>query len=283
MACHVFPGPITPDCEGVQEAVCIHTRKVMDSCRDKDCLEDLQFFPSTASTDVLSTAVALKGGCSELLYVLVNVQPVCFKRGYYTIDMRYYYRVTLQAYQSTSVRGTEVEGLCVFDKRCMLFGSEGGSKVFTSLSTCLSGESYAGDALPIAVVEAVDPIVLSSRLQEGAPVSTITEVPACVNEAFASPIELNPASPQVLVTLGQFSIVRLERETELLIPVYDYCIPEKECCCGGGVTPCDPCEMFRCVDFPVDEFFPPRCIKSDDWKSNRLLCNCGCGNQNNED
>ena len=277
MACHVFPGPITEETAGVQEAVCIHTRKVMDSCRDKDCLEDLQFFPSAASTDVLSTAVALKGGCSELLYVLVNVQPVCFKRGYYTIDMRYYYRVTLQAYQSTSVRGTEVEGLCVFDKRCILFGSEGGSKVFTSLDTCLAGDSYAGEALPIAVVEAVDPIVLSSRLQEGSPVSTLTEVPACVSEAFATPIELNPTSPQVLITLGQFSIIRLERETELLIPVYDYCIPEKECCCGGGVTPCDPCEMFRCVEFPVDDFFPPRCIRGDDRRGNR--CNCGCGTQ----
>ena len=273
MACHVFPGPITQETEGVQEAVCIHTRKVMDSCRDKDCLEDLQFFPTEASADVLSSAIALKGGCSELLYVLVNVQPICFNRGYYTIDMRYYYRVTLQAYQSTSVRGTEVEGLCVFDKRCILFGSEGGSKVFTSLSTCDAEEGYPIDALPIAVVEAVDPIVLATRTQTGAPVSTLTEVPPCVAAAFESPLVTEPASPQVLVTLGQFSIVRLERETELLIPTYDYCIPEKECC--SGVTPGDPCEMFRNVCFPINEFVPPRCFdKNGDWQGNR--CNCGC-------
>ena len=35
------------------------------------------------------------------------------------------------------------------------------------------------------------------------------------------------------VTLGQFSIVRLERDTQLLIPAYDYCLPEKECTCGN--------------------------------------------------
>ena len=39
---------------------------------------------------------------------------------------------------------------------------------------------------------------------------------------------------RVYVTLGQFSIVRLERDSQLLIPVYDYCMPEKECTSGNG-------------------------------------------------
>ena len=168
----------------------------------------------------------------------MDVEPVSFNRGFYTVDMRFFYNVTLQAYLSCPAPVT-VEGLCVFDKRAILFGSEGNAKIFSSQMR--TGEpdlqKMVRSNLPTAVVEAVDPIVLSSRLQEGAPVSTITEVPACVNEAFATPIVLNPTSPQVLVTLGQFSIIRLERETELLIPVYDYCIPEKECCCsGGGIT-----------------------------------------------
>ena len=39
------------------------------------------------------------------------------------------------------------------------------------------------------------------------------------------------------------------------MPVYDYCMPEKECTCGGCED--DPCEIFRHVKFPVNEFFPP--------------------------
>ena len=39
------------------------------------------------------------------------------------------------------------------------------------------------------------------------------------------------------------------------MPAYDYCMPEKECACGGCED--DPCEIFRHVQFPVDEFFPP--------------------------
>ena len=42
------------------------------------------------------------------------------------------------------------------------------------------------------------------------------------------------------------------------MPAYDYCMPEKECACGNCDD--DPCEIFRHVKFPVDEFFPPNSI-----------------------
>ena len=35
-----MPGPVC-DLSSVRESVCIHTRKIFDSCRDKDCVEDL--------------------------------------------------------------------------------------------------------------------------------------------------------------------------------------------------------------------------------------------------
>ena len=41
---NVMPGPVC-DLGNVREAVCIHTRKIFDSCRDKDCVEDLRFYP----------------------------------------------------------------------------------------------------------------------------------------------------------------------------------------------------------------------------------------------
>ena len=31
----VVPGPVQ-DCSSIREAVCIHTKKIYDSCRDKD-------------------------------------------------------------------------------------------------------------------------------------------------------------------------------------------------------------------------------------------------------
>ena len=149
-----MPGPVC-DLSSVKESVCIHTKKILDGCRDKDCVEDLRFYPTQAAQEVLSGTQIIKGGCAELLYVYTDVEPITFNRGFYSIDMRYFYRVTLQVATGTP-RSTEVEGLCVFDKRCILFGSEGSAKSFSSDTTPESIVPQTG--LPTAVVEAVDPI-----------------------------------------------------------------------------------------------------------------------------
>ena len=41
---NLMPGPVC-DLSSVRESVCVHTRKIFDSCRDKDCVEDLRFYP----------------------------------------------------------------------------------------------------------------------------------------------------------------------------------------------------------------------------------------------
>ena len=46
----------------------------------------------------------------------------------------------------------------------------------------------------------------------------------------------------------------LEGEERLSGVIRAYCLPEKECSDPGGD---DPCELFRRITFPVDEFFPP--------------------------
>ena len=63
---------------------------------------------------------------------------------------------------------------------------------------------------------------------------------------------------RLYVTLGQFSIVRLERDAQLIVPVLDYSIPTKECCDNPGCTE-DPCEMFSRIPFPASQFTPKGC------------------------
>jgi len=150
----VMPGPVEDSC-GIREAVCIHTRKIFDSCRDKNCIEDLRFYPKLQCVDIINRALSVKGGSAKLLYVYVDVEPVSFNRGFYTVDMRFFYHVTLQAYLSCPVPVT-VEGLCVFDKRAILFGSEGGAKSFSSDSPSVcSCQDLMGSSLPTAHVEAI--------------------------------------------------------------------------------------------------------------------------------
>ena len=53
------------------------------------------------------------------------------------------------------------------------------------------------------------------------------------------------------------------------IPAYDFCIPRKECVTSTD----DPCDLFSRIEFPTEEFFPPRTIEENTSNS----CN-GCQN-----
>ena len=41
---------------GAREAVCIHTKKIYSSCRDKDCIEDLRFYPTATAQSASAPA-----------------------------------------------------------------------------------------------------------------------------------------------------------------------------------------------------------------------------------
>ena len=210
---------------------------------------------------MIERAISIRAGKAELLYVYIDVEPVGFNRGFYTVDVRYYYRVTAEAFVGAA-RPVEISGLCVFDKRVILFGSEGNAKIFSSQTSleAMDEQLLRQSNLPTAVVEVVDPIVLNMKLVdvcECRPCDCeLSDIPPCICNCFGCELCCGSEGKRIYVTLGQFSIIRLERDSQLLIPVYDYCLPEKECTCGGCGEE-DPCEIFRHVKFPVNEFFPP--------------------------
>ena len=253
----VLPGSLQHDAV-IREAVCIHTKKIYDSCKDKDCVEDLRLYPTCESQRYIDTAVNVRARSAKLLYVNIDVEEVSFNRGYYTVDIRYYYRITGEAF-SMGCAPTEISGLAVFDKRVLLFGSEGSAKIFTS-DTSVCGANVCvpeHTSNPLAVVESVDPIILGMRLADCCDIRCdcgLVEIPPCIANYFGGELCFDNSANRVYLTLGQFSIIRLERDTQLLIPAYDYCMPEKECI-GGSED--DACTLFSKIHFPVDEFFPP--------------------------
>lgn len=251
MADRVVAGPVE-GAASIREAVCINTRKIFDSCRDKDCVDDLRVYPTLTSQSYIENALSIRPRSAELLYTDVSVEPVGYNRGYFTVDCTYFYRITCEAFPS----GQLCTGLAVFDKRVMLFGSEGSVKSFSSASAIPL--ATVGD-LPTAVVNAVDPICLHCKLVDAECfIPTEAEqrrIPDLITSAFPEALVLTDTARRWFVTLGQFSIIRLERDTQLLIPAYDYCMPDKEC--PGVAGDEDPCMLFSQIRFPVEEFFPP--------------------------
>lgn len=131
MADKVVPGPVEGSA-AVREAVCIHTRKIFDSCRDKDCVEDLRVYPTACSQAKLDCALSVRPRSAELLCADVHVKEITFNKGYYTVDVTYFYRVRGETFPGCE----PVCGLAIFDKRVMLFGSQASAKVFASDDCC---------------------------------------------------------------------------------------------------------------------------------------------------
>ena len=261
MADRVMPGPVNKEAV-IREAVSINTRKIFDSCRDKDCIEDLRVYPTQSSQTYIDSALSIRPRKAELLYCAVNVEPISFNRGWFTVDCTYFYRVTGETFPN----GQTVLGLAVFDKRAMLFGSEGTVKSFSSQDP---NPTVDTDDLPIAEVNAVDPIALHMKVVDAAaPGDTDLDqrtIPDFIADAFPEELVLTDAGRRWYTSIGQFSIIRLERDTQLLIPAYEYSLPEKEC---PGSDQGDPCELFSKIRFPVEEFFPPNSVEgAQDYRS----------------
>ena len=246
----------------ITEAVSVNTSKIFDCCRDKDCVDDLRVYPTESSQIYIDSALSLRPRSAELLYVDVSVSPISFNRGYFTVDCTYFYRVVGEAFPS----GDLVTGLAIFDKRVMLFGSLASVKSFHSED---SDPHVEENELPLAVVDAVDPIALRMKLVDtGAALPGEPEprvIPAFITDAFDEPLVFTDTGRLWYATLGQFSLVRLERDTQLIIPAYDYNVPEKEC---PGSSEDDPCALFGRIRFPVEEFFPPDSVaENDEYRS----------------
>ena len=110
-------------------------------------------------------------------------------------------------------------------------------------------------------------MVLSSKVRESDPCgcggSTAVQIPDCIRELFEEPLVISGGQRQLFVTLGQFSIVRLEQDAQLIVPVLDYAIPCRECCDENCNNAEDPCEMFSRIPFPSSEFTPTGCDDRD--------------------
>lgn len=151
------PEHVNCSADDLREALSIHTRKITDSCRDKDCIEDLRVYLTRCSQAILDSAATAKVRCADLIYTYIDVEPVAFDRNHYCIDVTFYYRILADAIVGTS-RPAALSGLAVFSKRAVLCGEEGCAKIFTSNTRLGSpdGLSRYSANLPTAVVEVTD-------------------------------------------------------------------------------------------------------------------------------
>ena len=262
-------------CCNPQQAMSIHTRKITDACRDKDCIEDLRVYLTTGSQAQLDCAANARVRCAELLYTYIDVEPVGFDGCHYCIDVTFFYRILADA-TIGAARPATLYGLAVFNKRAVLCGEDSRAHIYRSDTRlgALDGQTILSANRPTAVVEVLDPMVLGSKVKEicdcGCSCETAAQIPACIRSQFDEELVLSGEKRRLFVTLGQFSIIRLERDAQLIVPVLDYAMPTKDCCDTAGCNAEDPCEMFSRIPFPAAQFAPKNCDENQD-------CDCESG------
>ena len=79
--------------EVFKEAVCIDAMRIYDSCSAKDCIEDIRVLFSANNQALIDNAASVRVKDIDVLSVHIDMQPIPFNRGYYSIDMTFYFDV----------------------------------------------------------------------------------------------------------------------------------------------------------------------------------------------
>ena len=245
-----------------KENICIDTYRVLDSCRDKDCYENVKVYLTDFGEEIIERTSNIRAKCAKIISSYIDVVDVPFNRGFYQLNIKIYTKITFEA---CICQGNvqEFEGIAVVEKKVILFGSEGNVSVFKSE---LNGSGFCDDHscnstqtnnLPIAVLETVDPIVLNVKVIEPhhhkiCCCCCVDDIPEHIKCKLNGRV-CERDDKSLVVSLGFFSVVKIERPAQLLVNAVEYNIPDKEC-----VTACenDPCTLFRTMSFPVGEFSP---------------------------
>ena len=245
---------------------CVDCDKIYDSVKDKDCLEDLKVFLTECGQDIIDRATNIRCKGAEVLWTHITVDTVPFNKGYYSVYVRFYFKLHFEACVPGG-KSQEFCGVAVYDKKCVLFGSEGNISIFTSEQYCNDFCSGIGDIpcdyktnMPKVVVEVAPPICLAVKLVEkqykfGCCCCTCDQIPEHVCRHCGGNVTDDFGVKCLYVSLGLFSVLRIERPVALVLSASEFCIPEKESTVCSDSS--DPCALFKKMSFPTDDFFPP--------------------------
>lgn len=269
-----------------KENICIDTYRVLDSCRDKDCYENVKVYLTDFGEEIIERTSVVRAKCAKIVCAHIDINDVPFNRGFFQLNIKMYVKITFEACVCPG-NIQEFEGLAVVEKKVILFGSEGNVNVFKSeysdsgfcRSACSNNNSVSQ---PIAVLETVDPVILSVKVAEQREcncmcVCCIEDIPDTVLNSVNGNLS-DKDEKVLLVSLGFFSIVKIERPTQIVVSAMEFNIPDKECVTASED---DPCTLFRAMSFPVNEFSPPvinTCGCSVPPQKSSKDHRCGCGN-----
>ena len=247
-----------------REIVSIETNKILDSCKDRDCYENVKVLLTEYGYDIVERTSSIRTKHACISSANISIDPVQFNKGFYSVNIKFYIKLCFEACTGCG-RSQEFDGVAVVEKRVILYGGESNVNIFKSNTTatdfCSCPELVdCNKSTPNVIVEVVDPIILCTKVMERdndcgccCCCCCAEEIPENVAYGCNGTLrDLDINSERFLtVSLGIFSIIRIVRPAQYLINATEYSVPDKEC-----ITNCenDPCGIFKNMAFPISEF-----------------------------
>lgn len=303
----ITAGPIDErDLCKLKEAVCLEVEKVYDSCKEKDCIEDLEVHG--ISHQLIKHAIDASCLEVEVEHVIIDVEPLKFKRGYFTVTVTFVFKVCVELFYKNRAPKRRC-GVAIFTKKVVLFGSQGRVRIFKAKHKKGKDIQYTPfleqDNRPIGVVEVAEPVCLAAKVMEECEGTVLSARDIEIIGSVLAAIQANVAvvdvdakdnadvdvdvtqnntiniggtgrpEKRLVVTIGLFTIVKLTRLVQVLVPAFGFCNPPV---CIEATSE-NPCELFDTIRFPKDAFFPPQ---KEEWEEAQEILEgdedepCGC-------
>lgn len=285
---------------------CIMANRVFDQCRVQLCLTPDMLGPARAAASTAACAEIYNEGdiivppCNAAsvsidnfsLYKIIIEKKTQnpFRTGYWDVNVKYIFTYRLIF---TSVDGCELCSICAtsaYTTKLSLFGS-----VCTDVVMASDLYSLSASTGPFVTAEG-KAVSLSAELRFPTN-NCCTNMCGCgcgcgcSNDCSCS----NPCSSgcgcgdsrsecpsSVNITIGLFSVVKIFRPVNIVVPSSGYCVPEE--CAQSAVSGQTVCDFFDSIDFPFDIFSPPAtptaangtACSNTTANNNSSKCGCGC-------
>ena len=64
----------------IRDAVCVHTDKVYDACKDKDCIVDARVYVTPCGQELIDRSINIKVRKAEIIWVYTDVELSMYKK-----------------------------------------------------------------------------------------------------------------------------------------------------------------------------------------------------------